>query len=203
MASRHIPPPSEQARIAEAAHRAVCEVTDSDGYGLAIPYAIAGQAILLSAGFQIQAGTLMILADPTHAGGSGCVGMDASNGGFERGNFHSWLARQVGPHVEVLDLSSRHYRRQVEKAESDLTSPTGGDGLWRKTAERIHWTRLDEPPSWVWTQRGHAEGLAYFMPDEATCLKVVSLVARDPMTTRIRDSARRHYAALASGSAPR
>ncbi|QDV37600.1 hypothetical protein [Tautonia plasticadhaerens] len=199
-----IPYPADQAQIAEAAHRAVCEVTGTDGFGKCLAYAVAGYALLGDAGYMIQAGTLTIVADPSNPAGAGLIRMDASNGGFDRGEYHAWLARQVGHRVEVVDLAARHYRRYVNEVNpvSDAITLPGGGALWviDRTEDRIRWTRPGEPPTFVWTEDGHAEGLAYFMPDVEACLSAWSVVARDPMFHHLRESARRHMAALTPDS---
>lgn len=194
-----IPLPAEQARIAEAAHRAVCEVTGTDGFGKCLPYAVAGYALLATAGFQIQCGSLTIVADPDNPAGAGLVRMDARHGGFDRGEYHCCLARQVGARVEVVDLSARHYRRYVEQLNpvvAAITLPGGGCiHIPDPSEDRIRWTRAGEPPAWLWTTNGHAQGYAYFHPDEGACRAVWSLLASDPTVGLLRDAVRRHYAA--------
>jgi hypothetical protein len=77
-------------------------------------------------------------------------------------------------------------------------SLVGGGSVWLldQSEDRIRWTRPDEPPTWVWTDNGHAAGLAYYFPDKVACLTVWDLLARDPMAALIQGSARRHYADL-------
>lgn len=126
--------------------------------------------LLATAGFQIQCGSLTLVADPDNPAGAGLVRMDARHGGFDRGEYHCWLARQVGARVEVVDLSARHYRRYVEQLNpivAAITLPGGGSvHIPDDSEDRIHWTRAGEPPAWLWTTNGHAQGYAYFHPDE-------------------------------------
>jgi len=139
--------------IAEAVHRAVCEFTDSDGCGRCFHYALAGWVLacsLLKRNYVLQAGSLYIVADPPY----GAVAIEPGQYGFQRGEFHCWFAApgNDGKMAEFVDLSSRHYRRLVERGIQCL-EVTESDGASIATFgnDRIQWTRKDAPPEFIWT----------------------------------------------------
>jgi hypothetical protein len=103
-----------------------------------------------------------------------------------------------------VDFSARHYRRYADEVTpiTDAVTLPGCGFIWLldHTEDRIRWTRHDDPPAWVWTEKGHAEGLAYYVPDEGACQSVWPLITSDPTLSLIGDSARRHYAALAAAT---
>ncbi len=139
--------------IAEAVHRAVCEFTNSDGCGRCFHYALAGWALamsLLKKKYTLQAGSLYILADPP----DGIVAMEPEKHGFQRGEFHCWFAApgNDGKLAEFVDLSSRHYKRFVER-NRQLSSVTEMEesSILTYCTDRIPWTRKDNPPNFIWT----------------------------------------------------
>ena len=120
-----------KARIAEAVHAAVCEVTGSDGFGHCALYARVGAAVasvvtgeeyVVNAG-RMQAGTGT--PDPQD-GAELYLGMDPALSGYSGREFHAWILRrppgaatgallQADPDsIEVADLSMRHYRAMAE-----------------------------------------------------------------------------------------
>ena len=167
----------------------MCEVSGTDGFGKCLMYAVAGWSLLHERGFIVQGGSLMLVSDPANDAG---IKLDAGDGGFERGEYHCWVSRQVGDRVEVVDLASRHYRRYVEQCqvESAQTLAGGAAYIFTPAAEQIPWTR-DDPPTSVWTTNGHADNLAYFYGDVPTSYGVWRAIADMPEeTARIRDAAR-------------
>ena len=109
----YVPRHFVRAKIAQAVHRAVCDVTGTDGRGHCLYYAVAGGALakkVLGRDYVVQAGSgLSLLADPP----DGAITIDASDGGVDRGEFHVWLARP-DPEPELVDFASRHFRHYVE-----------------------------------------------------------------------------------------
>jgi hypothetical protein len=106
----------------------------------------------------------------------------------------------VGSCIEVVELSSRHYKRYAQEiipVKDANTIPGGALYFYDPAEERIGWTRTDEPPISIWTTSGHAEGLAYFVTDPEASTAVWPLISRESSFARIRDAARRHHAALA------
>jgi hypothetical protein len=143
-----IPSEQEQARYAEAVHRAVCEVTESDGFGECLAYARASYALLADQGWTIQVGQMVIIADPAKGlsgGGAVILGKDKD---FWQGQYHAWLARLNGSKIEIVDFTARHYRTY---AETSLNAPP-------------EWNRPD-PPTWLWNATGNQSDLALFRPD--------------------------------------
>ena len=159
--------------IAEAVHRAVCEFTNSDGCGRCFHYALAGWAlacVLFEREYTLQAGSLYIIADPP----DGAVAFEPGQYGFERGEYHCWFSApgKNGKMAEFVDLSSRHYKRLVERAVQaiNVTEIEGGS-LIAVVADRIEWKRKDNPPDFIWTNgtfpdvimaRPTAEATIYF-----------------------------------------
>ncbi len=155
---------------AEAVHRAVCEFTDSDGCGRCFHYALAGWVLarsLLKREYMLQAGSLYIVADPPN----GAVAIEPGQFGFQRGEFHCWFAApgNDGKMAEFVDLSSRHYRRLVERGIqcSDLTEMEGASIATFGT-DRIEWTRKDALPEFIWTDGAFPDVVRVLPTAEAT-----------------------------------
>jgi hypothetical protein len=137
-----------RARIAEAVHHAVCDVTGSDGFGHCALYARAGAVVAsLATGreYVVNAGRLMAgtgTPDPEDAGAELHLGMDPALSGYSGREFHAWFIRRPSgaatgvllsadpASVEVVDLSVRHYRPMAE-------------------AIGLPWQREELPP-WYW-----------------------------------------------------
>jgi hypothetical protein len=117
--------------IAAAVHRAVCAVTDTDGFGHCCLYATTVREIatkLTGRRFEIQAGSSNVATGVIDAEGYlTAVGHDVDGGtvngvpgGLGNGEFHAWVmevprtatagcAEVIRPHTEVIDLSLRHF----------------------------------------------------------------------------------------------
>jgi len=145
--------PAARRRIAQAVHLAVCKFTDSDGCGHCFHYALAGWVLagtICKRPYVLQAGSLYIVADPPH----GVVACEPEEHGFQRGEFHCWFAAagQDGKIAEFVDLSSRHYRRLVERGPQFAgVTELEGASIVTLGADRIQWTRKDDPPEFIWT----------------------------------------------------
>lgn len=142
--------------IAEAVHKAVCEFTDSDGFGFCMLYSIAGMGLLgrvFEHKLYPQAGSMGVLIDPPDY----WMVMDGED--FQPnvgGEFHCWLG---GPSndggVELIDFSARHYKRYcgglIDVTDFDVVSP----GLYVRrdspveTHKPMTWNRED-PPAYLW-----------------------------------------------------
>jgi hypothetical protein len=124
--------PSLRARIAEAVHLAVCEVTASDGFGHCALYARAGAvvaSVATGSEYVINAGKLEVgtgALDPGDSDAELYLGMDPALSGYSGTEFHAWCLRRpscgtpgvlqaVDPRsVEIADFSVRHYRAMSE-----------------------------------------------------------------------------------------
>jgi hypothetical protein len=139
--------------IAIAVHRAVCEFTNSDGCGRCHHYALAGWVLacsVLKREYILQAGSLYILADPPN----GAVAFEPGKYGFQRGEFHCWFVApgNDGKMAEFVDLSSRHYRRLVERGpQYSALTETEEASIMTFGIDRIQWTRKENPPEFIWT----------------------------------------------------
>ncbi len=144
---------SVKKNIAVAVHRAVCEFTNSDGCGRCFHYALAGWVLacsLMKREYVLQSGSLYIVADPPN----GAVAIEPGQFGFERGEFHCWFAApgSDGKMAEFVDLSSRHYRRLVERGiQFSDVKETDAASIVTLGTDRIEWKRKDNPPEFIWT----------------------------------------------------
>lgn len=138
-----------KSRIAEAVHEAVCQVSQTDGCGRCLYYALAGAMLLNRVTkrlFVPQVGGLSIQTSPP----DGWYGVDMSAQGdpiqsFYDGDFHCWIAEVPEGGTEpgsrqrckaLIDLSSRHYDRLF-----DFIMPP------------IEWKR-EPPPAYLWLDDG-------------------------------------------------
>jgi hypothetical protein len=131
-----LPDPAIRRAVAEATRGAVVRHSGTDGYGYCYLYAWIGCTLARAATgrpYLLQAGTLRLMAGPDGP----WLTMPAPEGGRLRDAFHCWFALPdfEGGHAEVVDLSSRHYRRWAE---------SGPVGCWA-------WP--DGPPEFVWSGR--------------------------------------------------
>src|SRR4051794_32600880 len=103
-------------QIADAVHLAVCEYTQSDGFGHCPVYATCGMTLLMRLGYQhplIQAGAAWIGSDPDDPD----LGAYFDPSNVEAGEFHSWIAltktkpaegRSRAPgDMQIIDFSAR------------------------------------------------------------------------------------------------
>jgi hypothetical protein len=147
-AERERPPAA--ARIAEAVHQAVCEVTGSDGFSHCALYASVGATVAsLATGdeYVVNAGRLEVGTGTRDAVDTELyLGMDPALSGYSGREFHAWFIRRPaeGPtgvlftadprSVEVADLSMRHYRAMAEAI---------GMTWQRETLPAWYWGTLD------------------------------------------------------------
>lgn len=144
-------------KIAETVHRAVCQFTRGDGYGRCAYYTYAGAALLTyltKEQWLVQGGTLKLWCDADEQGPLG-LAMDASLGGIEGNEFHSWIVGPIRPHhhkpgrhelagdLNIVDFSSRHFKRHVEDIAGRAAGPEGIVVRWN----------LPEPPAYIWTTK--------------------------------------------------
>ena len=180
-----------RSRLAEVVHRAVREVSGTDGVGRCIDYAVAGALLLkkaLKRTYHLQAGSLSLLADPP----DGVVMIDATDGGLSRGEFHVWLARPE-PDLEIVDFSSRHFRSYVERFVF-VEEAHGPLAVLDRDSERIPWTRPDPDP-YIWTQSTPVP-YARFTPVPEACHLINEIVVADPERVgRFYDSVVKYYRA--------
>jgi hypothetical protein len=154
--------PMLRTACARAVHEAVCEFTDSDGFGACHLYAVAGHSLLTGEKIRPtpspQGGSLLIQPDPARPGH--WFALDATGGGMGRGEFHAWLMAEDGT---IVDFSARHFRRYAE----ELPIPGGALSRsidpalivldrpeartpWNRTDYLEYvWTTADRLPSWV------------------------------------------------------
>jgi hypothetical protein len=196
----------DRAILSEAVHRTVCEQDSDgqDGYRKCLLYAIAGMGLLMNRGFSLQAGTLVILADPHNPKGAGSIVVEAAEGGWERGEYHCWLARPTNP-PELVDFSARHFKRATEDHWGRTINPApqlvGPMSIpWASqggTDTSIQWLRED-PPDALWlTDKIPPHPLAlYHARVETTDAVQRLLMDNKEATARVVLAAKRHYRAL-------
>lgn len=125
-----------RARIAQAVHEAVCEVTGTDGYGHCVMYAQAGAltaSVLTGRDYVLQAGAAVVFTGDVNGYGELALHVDPAGsewngqrGGRENNELHCWLTRRPAevpgsavpatPGDEVADFSLRHWRWAVAEA---------------------------------------------------------------------------------------
>jgi len=154
------------ALIAETVHDAVCDFSQSDGFGLCQLYTAAGYLLLSRIDgpqWIMQAGSAWLLADPP----DGWWYYDATTPhAIERGEFHCWLAKHGGtkndPPIAFVDFSARHFHRTVEHM-----SAQGAIG----SSEQMPWTHTTEPPPFIWTDGTQSEWVRWEpVPEACTML---------------------------------
>ena len=178
--------------IAEAVHRAVVEVAGGDGYGHCFLYAVAGWSLareVLGGDYWLQAGSKRLLVAPP----DGWLYLNATADGLVRGDYHCWFAR-AGPGgavAELVDLSSRHYRRW---ADSNRAVAPGA-------AAPLRWSWPADPPPFVWQEGALSDwlGLVAEAPLTAAFLRRVAALGRD--LDPLHRLARRHLRHLNRGAA--
>jgi hypothetical protein len=159
--------PEFRAAVADAVHAAVVALTGDDGYGHCELYALAGTLLLrqlTGENYQPQVGSFLFRADPA---GNAWFEINAAKGGLDRFEYHAWIGLP-GPLLEraaapgephhygigaLIDLSTRHLRKMVERMPQVESAQTEGDFVimhLREPADRIRWTREDEPPQYLW-----------------------------------------------------
>jgi hypothetical protein len=131
-----------RAAVAEATHRAVCELSNSDGLGHCMLYAALGATVatvVLGKKYYPQAGCLYLYSDPDDP--DLAFTMDPSLGLMDA-ELHCWIAcaGEGTLAAEIADLSARHYRRMVE-GERFLSVPG---------AEAQPAWKLPDPPGYLW-----------------------------------------------------
>ena len=168
-------PKLDRDQIAEAVHRAVCEIRRDDGFGHCADYAVAGASLISSLTkhlYMPQVGNLLVSGDPEDP--DLCMCMKADKGGLNVGEFHAWIigpldGRTSGPipaDVYVVDFASRFFRRWVESAKMlEERIPTEGGQLliFDPTYPRQQYLRPDMP--YVWCQWRHKPDWIHYSAD--------------------------------------
>ena len=195
--------------LTEAVQGAVEEATGTDGYQKCLVYALAGWALLGDRGFDIQAGSLCILADPDSPDGCGQILLEASDHGWERGEYHCWIARPTDP-PEMVDFAARHFKRfcidTAELAATFAPEPVTMSFAHTVTgsARDVEWKRED-PPDTLWMAGNKASmgerPMALYMARLDTTRSVHEVLFRDlkaglPSLREVAMLARRNYRAL-------
>jgi hypothetical protein len=179
-------------RIAAVVHEAVCAFARDDGFGHCTHYAVAGSKLVSALTGKLylpQVGSLQIFCD----GDQGLM-MDASQGGVRSGEFHAWIVgpvvlggpgkQPIPPDMEVIDFSSRHYRRHVEgqaPVKEQIALPGGFINILDTETPRLAW-RLPDPPDYIWTEfRNLPKWLRVSANKEATEELLASLDAFEPL----------------------
>jgi hypothetical protein len=164
-------------RAAEAVHRAVCELTGTDGVGHCAYYTVAGLALLQGLGvnspdregLRPQCGALSLLPDPDRRDRAFTMHCDGA-AGLARGEFHSWVAvLSVRPPM-LIDFSARHYRRLVERVVPiERVLSQGEDHALLVLADRdeIPAWRRDDPPSFIAIPEGSSHPWVHLRVDPA------------------------------------
>jgi hypothetical protein len=145
-----------KSRIAEAVHRAVCEVTGTNGCAQCLYYALGGALLLNKVTNRLfipQIGGLLLLTSPPDR----WHGVDMSSKGdpmqsFRDSAFHCWISEASGKRINLgnqpqkcramIDLSSRHYPALLKRIFPDLE--------WnREPPPRYFWSDGDKLPDWI------------------------------------------------------
>jgi hypothetical protein len=178
---------ADKARIAEAVHQAVCEVTGTDGLGQCIAYAWSGAAIaemLTGRTHYMQAGSCFVYcADADDDGAPYWLGLGPGDGytSAGAGDLHAWFIempagggpaapgerRQVAHgELTLADLTLRHFRRQAD-------------------LQGVPWDR--EPlPAYCWdTMHTVHERLKVRYAADAECMAVASAAVRADMPVHV------------------
>jgi hypothetical protein len=181
-----IPSEQEQARFAEATHRAVSEVSGTDGFERCLYYAVAGYALLADQGWTIQVGEMVIVADPVKGLGNGGGVIFGMAKDVWNGDYHAWLGRDNGSKIEIVDFTSRHYRQYCETANGNPAQ----------------WNRPD-PPMWLWNATGKQSDLVKFCPNQQMTSDAFAKLNGSLAlhVELLADSAKRHYRELLSQQA--
>ena len=132
------PRPTVQARIADAVHHTVCDVTGADGVGQCTLYAAIGNAlmnaVLADGNYALQAGSMSVRLnragdrlsfDTDAAACEGRVGLE----------FHAWIAAPRGDDAEIVDLTARHWPTWAARAGFAWDLPHPGAYLWMRTSK--------------------------------------------------------------------
>jgi hypothetical protein len=131
---RTVPTAIDKQRVADAVHRAVCQVTGGDGSFQCQRYAHAGHMLLNHLGIEtvVQAGSLgLIPDDPNFVGWLRYSPTDED----EAIAGHVWLAQRD---ATMIDFTARHYRRYAHDPDYTRTPP---DYLWTKKSHE--WAIFD------------------------------------------------------------
>jgi hypothetical protein len=200
------PSPERRRQIAEAVHRAVCRATDTSGLGLCAVYAAVAVAVLgrlTGARYVLQAGMISIRLSAAHRAAHpfGCThftmdGRPRRPGGRSRAldllpEFHAWAGRvhrapglatpeDFARHSELVDLSARHYRTNIQAIDRAWPGEGDFDGDFL-------WTTGDRLP----------DGLV-LVPDMATTLAVASRLEDGPLRRIVSSAAREALAELSA-----
>jgi hypothetical protein len=134
--------PATRAVIADAVDRAVREYLPAQPpHRLCFAYAEIGARVikaLTGLDTVLQIGSLFVRI------GEFGIGFDASLGGFERNEYHAWLA--VPRLREIIDLSARNYPAVVQdqaRQDSALRWPSDRD------VPGYVWAPIDNLPEWL------------------------------------------------------
>lgn len=192
---RYPGPPPEAARraLAEAVHAAVCLAQERDGgpaegtppgCGRCFDYAIAGAvacSLFTGRPYVPQAGSLYALSSPP----DGWMTIDASEGGFTRGEYHCWVVSSGGEApgassdgkrlhyaAEWVDFSARHLvalNSRLIPSENVLYQE-GNRITYVVNPENAFkpWT-APLPPDYVWHEGRLPPDWLRLVPDEQAC----------------------------------
>lgn len=181
--------------VALAVHRAVIDYTEDDGVRHCDLYALAGMFLLREVTglpYQIQLGSLMYLADPV---GHGWFEINARDGGMERLEFHAWIGL-AGSVVkqgqgsqsneceisELIDFSTRHVKTMVHCMQCVTSAIKIGNRIFASIdpdAERVKYTRADDPPAYLWTD-GELPDEFRYAPDHGCIVSYYDMLKQRP-----------------------
>jgi hypothetical protein len=129
LGSKLTPGADLRTQIAEAVHLVITR-NSLGASGLCQAYACIGARVasVLMKGieFRVVYGSLSL-----DLGDDNCFGFDSSNGGLQRGEFHSWfMGRHPDNRIEVVDLAARLYPEYVRDGLPGAVCPQFPAFIW-------------------------------------------------------------------------
>jgi hypothetical protein len=153
--------------ISEAVHRAVVEVTGTDGKYCCLLYAFAGCVLsrkVLQRDYRVQAGSFHFKLK--HHERWMC--WDARGNALFAGSFHAWYLCSHPHDVEIVDLSSRHYQ-------------VIADAYHRNRNQPLSETLVKTNPLWTWTDDLIKKGYVKFFPSQKLIDQTNTLIREKPL----------------------
>ncbi len=153
--------------ISEAVHRAVVEVTRTDGKYCCLLYAFAGCVLsrrVLQRDYRLQAGSFHFKLKHQR---ERWMYWSARNNALT-GSFHAWYLCSHPYDVEIVDLSSRHYQGIADAYHHHRNQP-------------LCETLVKMNPLWTWTDYLLKNGYVKFFPSQELVDQMNTLITEKPI----------------------